>query len=110
MLSRCFGVLAALALLSAAPAGPPVDAYLATAARVSQAQDAVSAKGAAPAEHSQATLCQRADGDDTPDPPVCADARIPRLEKRAHRTAKPWVGAVCLHFPRAAFARGPPSV
>jgi hypothetical protein len=108
---RCFGVLAALlALLIGAPVSRPVDAPPGAVARAAAAQDAVSAESSPHQERSQASVCQRIDGDDTPDPPVHAAAVVDRPEAGAHRAAKPPADPACPPAARAAPARGPPTV
>jgi hypothetical protein len=108
---RSFGVLAALlAFLIGAPASRPVSAPPGAVARAAAAQDAVFAESSPHQQRSQAAVCQRIDGDDSPDPPVHAGAVVDRPEAGAHRAAKPPADPACPPAARAASARGPPTV
>jgi len=111
MLPRCLGVLAALlALLIGAPASKPIDALTRAVVHAATAS-AATCTGALPHRKlPDAGLCQRADGDDTPDPPVSAGAPIYRSEPVVHRASVPPVDPVRPPALRAASARGPPTV
>jgi hypothetical protein len=111
MLPRCLGVLAALlALLIGAPASKQIDAPTRAIVHTATAPAAISAGALPHREFSHAGLCQRIDGDDTPDPPVPAGAPVHRSEPVAHRAAVPPVDPVRAPAVRAASARGPPTV